>query len=125
MQVYLPVGLTVLAALLGAAALSYGAFGGRIDHALLADTMVILLLTPALIIALLNLVLIVALAYGLSRASTRVASLLRDGRRISASANRSAHNYAHNTETQFEHIQRLARSPAQALRSLRQHLRSL
>ena len=125
MQVYLPVGLTGLAALLGAAALSYGAFAGLIDHTLLAETLLILMLTPALLIALLALVLIAALAYGLSHAYTRIASLLRDGQLISTRANRSARNYAHKTEIRFEHIHRLANAPIQALRSFQQRLRGL
>ena len=125
MQIYLPVGLTGLAALLGAAMLSYGAFAGLINHVLLADTLVILLLVPALIIALIELVLIMGLAIGLSRASKALALLLCNGKHIGANANRTARNYAHTTEVQFERIHRLAAVPARALRSLRQRLRGL
>ena len=125
MQVYLPVGIAGLAAILATAALGYGAFAGLIDHALLANTLVILLLTPALVIVLFELVLIVALAFGLSRASAGVASLLRDGQRVSADASRSVRHYARTTEMQFERIHRLASAPARALRSLRQRLREL
>ena len=125
MQVYLPVGIAGLAAILATAALGYGAFAGLIDHALLANTLVILLLTPALVIVLFELVLIVALAFGLSRASAGVASLLRDGQRVSADASRSVRHYARTTEMQFERIHRLAGAPARALRSLRQRLRGL
>ncbi len=125
MQVYLPVGIAGLAAILTAAVLGYGALAGLIDHALLANTLVILLLTPALIVALLELVLIVALAFGLSRASAGIASLLRDGQRLSADASRSVRHYARTTEMQFERIHRLAGAPARALRSLRQRLRDL
>lgn len=124
-EVYLPVGIAGLVALLGTAALNYGAFVGLINHALLANTLVILLLTPALIITLLALVLIVALVFGLTRAFTGVASLLHDGQRISVNANRSARHYAHTTEMQFERIHRLVGAPARALRSLRQWLRGL
>jgi hypothetical protein len=124
-QVYLPVGLTGLAALLGAAVLSYGAFTGLIDHALLAETLLILVLTPALFIAFLVIVLITAFTYGLSHAYTRIASLLRDGQLVSTRANRSARNYAHKTKMRFERIHRLANAPTQALRSFQQRLRGL
>ncbi len=124
-QVYLPVGIVGLASILVTAALGYGAFTGLIDHALLADTLVILLLSPALIVAFLELVLVVVLAFGLSRASSGVASLLRDGQRLSADANRSVLHYARTIEMQFERIHRLASAPARALRSLRQRLRKL
>ncbi len=124
-QVYLPVGTAGLVALLGTAALNYGSFVGLINHALLANTLVILLLTPALIITLLALVLIVVLAFGLTRAFTGVASLLHDGQRISVNANRSARHYAHTTEMQFARIHRLAGAPARALHSLRRRMRGL
>jgi hypothetical protein len=123
MQVYVPVCLATLAAVLGATAVGYGAFAGLINHVLLADTLVTLLLVPALIIVFFQLVLIVGLAFGISRASVGVASLLRNGQRISANTNRSARNYAHTTKMQFERIHRLVGAPTRAVRSLRQRLR--
>jgi len=123
LQVYVPVGLAALAAILGAAAVGYGAFAGLINHFLLADTLVILLLVPALIIVFFQLVLIVALAFGISRASVGVVSLLRNGQRISANTNRTARHYAHTTKMQFERIHRLVGAPTRVLRSLRQRLR--
>ena len=125
LYVYLPIGLAVLAALLGAAALSYAAFANMINHALLADTLLILVLATAMVIAFFQLLLIMALVFALSSASAGVTSFFRNSQRISSNANRTAHHYADTTESQFERIHRLARAPTRALRSLRQQLRRL
>ncbi len=122
MQVYMPVCLATLAAFLGTAAVSYGTFAGLINHVLLTDTLVVLLLVPALIIVFFCLVLIVGLAFGISRASVGVASLLRNGQRISANTNRTARNYAHTTKMQFERVHQLVGAPTRAVRSLRERL---
>lgn len=125
LQVYLPVGIAVLVFLLGAAVISYGAFMDLIDHTLLADILVLILLTPALIIAVIGMVLILSLAFVLLRASEWIASLLRSTQKISGNANHSAQHYAHATEMLLQRIHRIVSTPGRAARALRQRLRWL
>ena len=123
LQVYLPVCIAGLSAVIGAAALVYGVFAGRINHELLANTILVLIMAPALLIGILGLVTILALALVLSRTSTGIAALLRNGQRISANVNRSAQYYSNTTEVQVKRIQWVAGAPARILNTLRRQLR--
>lgn len=125
LEVYLPVCLAGLSAIIGAAALAYGAFAGRINHGLLADTVLILIMAPALLIGILGLVTILALVVVLSRTSDGITALLRNGERISANVNSTAWHYSNTAEAQVKRIHRVTETPARILSHLREKVRRL
>ena len=125
LEVYLPVCLAGLSAIIGAAALAYGAFAGRINHGLLADTVLILIMAPALVIGTLCIVTILALAVILSRTSDGITALLREGQRISANVNSTAWSFSDTAEAQVKRIHWVAGAPARFLSSLQERVRQL
>ena len=125
LQVYLPVCLAGLSAIIVATALVYGAFAGRINHGLLADIVLILIMSPAILIGILGLVTILALVAILSRTSDGITALLRNGQRISANVNNTARHYSNTAEVQVERIHRVAGAPARILSHLWEKIRRL